>query len=242
VSLFDLGSLIEPTATVIERRQFLRVGAGVAASLMLGLPTRSWAAEAAEAAHDNGLSWADAIALLEPAAQALTSAAEPNELAYLHDQSSILARLKAVPDAQFGAHLPVAAADTHKHLPLYIVQFRLAPGATLPFHDHRDYIGVLRCIEGEARVRSFNIVGDDKRPAKGTPFHIQESGDVLLKPGRSSVVARACDNVHHVVAGPAGARLLDVFTFFADSAHSVFMHVDEKPLDADKRIYGASWA
>jgi predicted metal-dependent enzyme (double-stranded beta helix superfamily) len=228
---------------LIERRQVLRLSAGAAAALLLGLPSMSWAAEAGSQAAEGeqDLSWDDAQKLLEPLAKKLIAAKTPNESAYLFEQSSILARLKKAPDAQFGAQ-PVAMAETLKALPLYIVQFKLAPGAKLPFHDHRDYNGVLRCIDGEARVLSFDIVGDDKRPPKGKQFQIKQNGDVLLTPGRSSMLSRDRDNVHHVVAGKNGARLLDVFTFFQENAHSEFMRVEEKPADAEQRIYNAVWA
>ena len=66
--------------------------------------------------------------------------------------------------------------------------------------------------------------------------------DDLILPGRFSTLGRTRENVHDLVAGPDGARVLDAFTYFKRGARSYFMQVDADPRDAEQRIYDASWA
>ncbi len=90
-------------------------------------------------------------------------------------------------------------------------------------------------------MRSFEVVGADARPPKGKSFDIRETHDGLLFPGRASVLSRSRDNIHDVRAGKEGARLLDFFTFFNPAGQSVFLDVQEKPRDPEKRIFEATW-
>lgn len=56
------------------------------------------------------------------------------------------------------------------------------------------------------------------------------------------MLGRRTENVHDLVAGPEGARVLDVFTFCAAGAQSYFLTVDAKARDTERRVYDASWA
>ncbi len=77
--------------------------------------------------------------------------------------SSLIRRRQAVPKAFFNLAQPVAAHESLRRFPLLVLQFRLAPGAAIPYHDHRDYNGVLTVTEGALRIRSFEILGSDPR-------------------------------------------------------------------------------
>ena len=58
---------------------------------------------------------------------------------------------------------------------------------------------------------------------------------------RGSALGRNRENIHDLVAGKNGARVLDVFTFFAKNATSRYLDVEKKPRDAEARIYEAAW-
>ena len=126
-------------------------------------------------------------------------------------------------------------------MPLAAVQLRLEPGRGFAHHDHRDYNGVILGLEGEVRIRNYDILGEEAVPPKDTTFRIKETRDELITPGGFSSLARRRDNVHDLVAGEDGARVLDVFTFFQRGARSYFMDVEEKPVDARQRVYEAAW-
>ena len=75
----------------------------------------------------------------------------------------------------------------------------------------------------------------------GKSFEVRETRDDLILPGRISTLGRSRDNVHDLVAGKDGARVLDVFTFFSKRAGSRSLDVAEKPRDAEARVYEAAW-
>ena len=165
-------------------------------------------------------------------AERLVSARKPNEEMYLSRLASLVYRLK----------IPAEGDELKAKRPLSVVQFKLQGGKGFPWHDHRDYNGLILCTAGEARVRSGDILGDDPRPRKGKSFEIRETANTLLLPGRVSTLTRQRENLHDVRgAGPRGARVLDCFTFFDPGGTSVYLKVDEKPKDAERRIYEASW-
>jgi len=227
---------------LIERREVLMLSVGALAAFCLGWPQKVLAEETGGAKAENGeLAWDNLIKLALPMAEELVKQPKPNEEAYLLQLSSLIARLDKAPEGNFPPKRVVAAVDHYRKMPLVVVQFKLEAGAALPFHDHRDYIGILSSVAGEARVRSFEIQGDNPIPPAGSSFDIRETGSRILTPGRMSHLSRTRDNVHDIRAGKDGARLLDFFTFYSKEGKSVFMNVTDKPKDADRKIYEASW-
>jgi predicted metal-dependent enzyme (double-stranded beta helix superfamily) len=222
----------------VERRDILRASLGALAALTLGWPRRVLSAAAGTSADG---SWEALIRQVMPIAEALVRSHKPDEEGYLRRLASLAARLNAAPDAVFDPHMPVAGAYAYRQLPLIVLQLRLAPGAEIPFHDHREYNGVLMVVSGEAQIRSFDIVqGWGVSPGRAT-FLIRETRSEVLAAREVSTLSRTRDNIHIVRAGDTGARLLDFFTLFQPDGRSVYMKVDERPRDPGQRIYEASW-
>ena len=215
---------------LLERRDVLRVSIGALALLSLGVPQRALAQEAGTA-DDAELAWDALVKEAVPLAEKLVSAKKPNEEAYLARLAALVHRLKIpADDFQFRAKRPLS-----------VVQFKLKPGKGFPWHDHRDYNGLILCVAGEARVKSADVVGDDPRPT-GKSFLIRQTIDARLSPGRVSCLARRRDNLHDVRgAGDEGARLLDFFTFFDGDGRSVYLRVEEKAKDPEKGLFEATW-
>ncbi len=237
------GALIAD-GVLVERRDILRISLGALAVWCLGWPQLAMAEDGVAPPNEpeNGdLAWDTLIKQALPMAEKIATSAKPNEEAYLFQLAALVARLKPIPDAQFKGDKPVIMVDVHHKLPLIAAQFQLQPLAAIPFHDHRDYIGVLSCVSGEARIRSFDVVGEDRRPPKGKSFEIQETASGILAPSRISTLTRTRDNIHDVRAGKQVTRLIDFFTFFKKEGYSAYMDVAEKPRDAEKKIYEANW-
>src|SRR6202011_4926822 len=106
------------------------------------------------------LSWNTFIDKVVPAAERLVSSPSPNEASYLRWLRSLVLRLATFPDVSFPPEPEVASARCFDDFPVSIVQFKLAPWAVIPYHDHRDYNGVLCAISGEVYVRSFDLTGN----------------------------------------------------------------------------------
>jgi hypothetical protein len=216
---------------LLERRSLLKASVGALALLSLSWPQRALAQEPA-LDDDADLAW-DALATAAlPLAEKLVRAKKPREEVYLARLAALVHRLK----------IPGDRESLAVRRPLVVAQFRLEPGRGFPWHDHRDYNGLILCVAGEARVRSADVLGGNPRPPNGRTFELRETADVRLTAGRASGLTRTRDNVHDVRgAGRDGARLLDFFTFFDAGGRSVSMDVAGRPKDADQRIYEASF-
>lgn len=222
----------------VERRQLIRLSLGAFAVLTLPWPHAVLARAASRLPSD--LTWDALLEQAVPMAESIVQSLAPNEEAYLLKLSGLVERLATVPDEVFEPG-GVNAWFFHK-FPFIVAQFRLAAGATIPYHDHRDYNGVLRIVEGEARIRSFEIIGANKRLPSSKTFLIRETKRELLGAGQLSTLSRTRDNIHDIRAGIDGARLLDFFTFFRKEGESIYLNVDERPSDPTQRIFEASWA
>ncbi len=218
----------------IERREFLQVSLCALSALTT---RRAFAQPTARS-----LSWDDLLATTTSLAERLIANSEPDEETYLTQLSAMIERTTGVPRALFDLSQPVATAESQRRFPIWIVQFRLAPGAAIPYHDHRDYIGVLTVTDGSLRVRSFDIEGTEPRPPQGRTFQIRQTDDTFLTTGAQSTLSRTRGNIHDLRAGPEGAKLLDFFTLFEQRAGSFYLNVAEHPRDAARQVFDANWA
>lgn len=227
----EAGPVEMDEGVLLERRSVLKASLGALALLSLSWPQRALAQEPATD-DDAELAWDALTQAALPLAERLVNARKPREEVYLARLAALVHRLR----------LPADGESLAVKRPLVVAQFKLEPGRGFPWHDHRDYNGLILCVSGEARVRSADILGGNPRPPKGRTFEIRETGDAQLTAGRVSGLTRTRENVHDVRgAGKDGARLLDVFTFFEAGGRSVSLNVEEKPRDAKKRIYEASF-
>ncbi len=237
------GEEIAP-GVILERRQFLSGLVGAAALSCLGLWPRQALAQGPDA-----IEAAEAVRRLEPLAQRLLEAEDPDEEEYLAEVATLLASI----DPPAGA-LPRRRWRMDRlggGRPVVLYHMRLAPGAIIPLHDHRAYNGVLLGLEGEVGCRNFEIVlpeGSEldlaagEVPAKGSEFLIRQTQESVLEAGSVSSLARVRDNLHVCEAGREGARLLDLFTYFSDEAGSHNVRWDTTPVDPERGLYRAEWA
>lgn len=220
----------------IERRTILRLGAASLAALLTGLPLASADEPLAPDAID-----LDAFVLqAQPLARKLVEAKVPDEERYLKTIARLIARIEGIkpstlrPRQKYGMHTEALFR------PLIVYQMRLAPGAGIPLHDHRNYNGVLMGLEGSASCRNFEVV-DEGQPTEGE-VTVRVSSETELERGVISTLSRRRDNLHELKAGKRGARLLDVFTHFSDNARSHWIKREPAPLDEQARTYKATWA
>lgn len=220
----------------LTRRCVLRLGTSSLAALGLLAGCSATAARA-----DETLEFDELLDELHPRARRVVRTGGEREEAYLQGVRELLARLRVPEGAELRRQMR-AFREAHESLELSIVQFELEPGKGFSHHDHRDYNGVILGMEGEVRARNFDVVGETRVPPAGETFQIRLTRDERILPGEFSTLSRTRDNVHELVAGPEGARVLDVFTYFSGSARSYFMDVDPVPRDAEREIFDAAWS
>lgn len=183
---------------------------------------------------------------LLPQSRQLVASGGKNEDRYLANVASLMQRLNA-PSRDDVRQAMMDFRDKHgatgpKSLGIALVVYGLEDGRGFDHHDHRNYNGVIMGLEGEVRCRNFEIVGDELVPPKGQTFQIRQTRDHIVRPGEFSSLGIRTDNIHEVIAGSGGAKVLDAFTFFESDARSYSMTVDEKPRDAARGIFDAAWA
>jgi hypothetical protein len=216
---------------LLERRGVLMLSAGALALLSLKWPQQALGDESATD-DDADLSWDALVRKAVPLAERLVNAKKPNEELYIARLAALVHRLK----------IPSESEALRAKRPLVVTQFRFQPGKGFAWHDHRDYNGLILCVAGEARIRSAEVLGGKPRLPKGKTFEIRETTDALLTAGSVSRLTRSKDNLHDLRgAGEDGARVLDFFTFFEPGGRSVYLNVEEKPKDAQRRVYEAAW-
>ena len=123
-----------------------------------------------------------------------------------------------------------------------VLHWRLEPGARCRPHAHT-YGNVLSVgLEGQVRVRNYEVDGAPDYEFGGT-FRVRETVDQLLGPGDVNLVSLERNYIHGFVAGPDGARGLDITTRLKPRPeHSTpFLDIGSKPVDEFLRTYEASW-
>jgi hypothetical protein len=245
------GSELAP-GVVVERRAILRLPVALAA---LGLLSRTSSTCAAADGGDGNdkddgrLSWDDFLKEGRSIAGQLFKDRSPTgQDAYLQQLAALAVRLRAAPATRlfpFGKlQPPVEFAPSYRGTPFVIIQWRMHPRAVLPAHCHPGTSVCTLGLEGEARLRNFEVEGpapafnSDSRQA----FLIRETHNQIISAGRLNTLSAARDNIHYFEAGSDGARGIDITTQYSGDGSFSFVTFDpDRPKDDRRRIFEASW-
>ncbi|MDH3440528.1 MAG: hypothetical protein OEM63_07240 [Gammaproteobacteria bacterium] len=168
---------------------------------------------------------------------------------YLHTIAALAAGLHSVP-------LPERFNPTDQGLtpeayrigfnpggnPFRVLHWRLEPGAICRPHAHT-YGNVLSiCLEGMVRVRNYEVDGEPDYEFGGT-FHVRKTVDQLLTNGDVNLVSLHRNYIHGFVAGPGGARGLDITTPLKPRPDhgTPYLSVGDRALDEFRQTYEATW-
>jgi hypothetical protein len=224
----------------IERRAIFWAPLAVAAAMLRP-------AQAATASAP--LEWDDFVRLCPAdAAEFARDASEIGQDAYLNRIASWAVRLKAAPDTKLGAFAgldpKVEFGPSFRGVPFFVIQWRMAPRAILPAHCHPQFSVCTLGMDGEARLRHFEVHGPAPAFDSGvkTPFLMRETRSQIVTPRRISTRSATRDNIHYFEAGDAGARGLDITTGYGgDGSFSFVAFQPEKPKDPKKQLFEAVW-
>ncbi|HKY04924.1 MAG TPA: hypothetical protein VJQ56_08540 [Blastocatellia bacterium] len=227
-----------------ERRAFLWAPLGVAAAVLLD---RLSAEGNTESMNRRELSFEDFVRESGRVAKQIAADTEPWSDEHLLRLSEVAARLRlsAVPEGKLGAFAnlnpPVEFGPVHFAMPLFIIKWRMAPGALLPAHNHTPGNVVTLCLEGECRVRHFEVEGREPDYSSKETFLIRETQNLLLTPGRMSSLTEKRDQIHTFQAGSRGATGIDINVALAGDKKFSFLEFSDRPKDAERRIFEATW-
>ena len=70
---------------------------------------------------------------------------------------------------------------------------------------------------------------------------MRETHDEILSPGRVNTLSAVRDNIHTLRAGRQGARGMDISTYHGPDIGYSFLELENKPVDAEQRLFEAVW-
>jgi hypothetical protein len=238
---------------LIERRAVLWLPALAAATFLFGR-SRLYAlndskATAKDSSATGSLDWEEFLKQCVPVAKEMVKdSSAGGQDAYLHRVASFAVRLRAAPDTKlfpFGKlHPKVAFNLSHKGFPFTVVQWRMDPQAILPAHCHPSFSVCTLGLEGETRLRNFELHGEAPAFDSGSSktFLIRETHNQVLTPRRTSTLSPTRDNIHYFEAGPDGARGIDITTGYGGTGNFSFLAFDaDEPKDPKQRLFEAAW-
>lgn len=161
---------------------------------------------------------------------------------YLHALATLAVRLAGVPvPAMKEQAAPGYSLGFHEGgAPFTMLHWKLAPGAAIREHPHLYGNVVTLVLEGDVRIRNYEIVGERDYEARGT-FRIRRTCEAFLRPGGTNLVSLERNYVHGFLAGPGGARGLDITTRIRERRETPTLEIAAKPLDEAQALYEASW-
>jgi hypothetical protein len=93
-------------------------------------------------------------------------------------------------------------------------------------------------LSGELRVRSFDFRANFRSDGQLSLRLVRDSS---LHRSGVSTLSRKYGNVHELIAGPEGARWLDVFTYFDRDAESHYLNITSNS-HGEPGYFTATWA
>ena len=190
--------------------------------------------------------WDDFTARVTALAKELVAGGSYDEDLYVY---RLGAESIAAPDVPPGAKVgrfgkldpPVEFGPVYRGAPIMMVQWKLAPNAWLPPHNHPHYNVISIGLEGEAVVTHYDVDGEAPPFDSASAFAVRRTRETLIAPRRLSPLTSSHDNIHTFRAGPKGARGIDINTANGKDVGFSFLRIEGKPLDAARSTYAAKW-
>jgi len=230
----------------IERRAVL---AGLGGALLTSMPLAGTVAADIEPQGD-GLSFEQFLVRANPVAQSLVgNTSTGGQDHYLRSVAALASGLHSVPlPGKWNSSEQGEPPESYRigfnrgGDPFRVLHWRLEPGAACRPHAHTYGNVVSVGLAGVARVRNFEVVGEPDYAFGGT-FLVRQTVDQLLTPGSVNLVSLNRNYIHGFVAGPDGARGLDITTPLKPRpAHSTpYLSIGKSPVDAITNMFEASW-
>lgn len=228
----------------IERRRFLWLPLMAASALILPKTTFAVNGHAAGGV----MTWDDFTKECLPnAAELHKDPSAEGQDAYLYWIASKAVRLDlhTLPDAKLGAleglKPTVEFGVGFRGIPFFVVEWRMAPKAFLPPHCHPNASVCTIGIEGEARVRNFEIAGKAPGFESNRGFRVRETRVGLVSNGRVITLSAKRDNIHTFQAGGQGARGIDISTYHGENIGFSYLNIAKKAADEENGLFEAHW-
>lgn len=227
---------------IIQRRSVL---VGLGGALLVTLPaTRAFALSASDS------TFAEFLASANSMAQNLvadTSASGQDR--YLRSLAALTSGISAVPAPGSWANTNQGETPGSYQIgftqggdPFTVLQWRLEPGAKCIPHAHTYGNVVSVGLEGVVRVSNYEVDGIPDYESADS-FEVRQTVDQLLGPGSVNLVSLERNYIHGFVAGPNGARGLDITTRLKPkpSHGTPYLDIANSSTNRFEKRFEASW-
>ncbi len=233
------------TGVMVERRHFLWLPLIAAAALV---SPKSIFANEHSALIEGAMTWDDFVKECLPKAVELhKDSSKEGQDAYLYWIASMVARLNLTtrPKAKLGKfknlNPSVEFGVGYRGVPFFVVEWRMSPNAYLPPHSHPNASVCTVGIEGEARIRNFEVVGDAPEFSSDKKFNVRETHNEVISARRINALSAKRDNIHTFQVGKDGARGIDISTYHGETVGFSFLEIGKTPIDAEQKTFEANW-
>ncbi|MEZ5428706.1 MAG: hypothetical protein R2747_20845 [Pyrinomonadaceae bacterium] len=234
------------SGVVIERRNLLWLPV-LAASALIFAPSEISARKPAAEVFGS-MTWDEFLKECLPRAGELRrDTTASGQDAYLFWIASLAARLdgRTIPAAKLGKFKDLDPAVEfgvgYRGVPFFVVEWKMAPGAIHPPHNHPNVSVCTVGLEGEARIRNFEAEREAPEFSSKEKFRVRQTHDQIISAGRINTLSARRDNIHTFEVGKDGARGIDITTFHGENIGFSFLEIRPEPLDAGKRLFEANW-
>jgi hypothetical protein len=231
------------SGVIIERRSFLWLP--LVALTALAFPRNLLAKVNLP---ENSLTWDDFLKECLPKATELhKDTTAQGQDAYLYWIASMASRLdlQTIPKAKTGKFKnldpPVEFGVGYRGVPFFVVEWKMSPNAYHPPHNHPNASVCTVGIEGEARIRNFEVVGNAPEFSSTEKFKVRETHNEIISAGRINALSAKRDNIHTFQVGKNGARGIDISAFHGENVGFSFLDIQSEPIEAEKQIFAATW-
>lgn len=211
----------------LERRWFLKSASALGLVTLLSAESRA----ANRLTRMDALDWDGFIEKALVVAKANYGLAPDEQDRYLYALASLASQLEQAPEGELtpygttGSHLKLCFRGS----PFIVLKWRLDPGGYLPAHNHPDASVCTLCLDGETRVRNFEIVGQAPAYDSGQPVILRQTHDQALTKGRINTLSGHRDNIHFFQAGPKGASGIDITSMHGSGGPFSFLDINPTP-------------
>ena len=225
------------------RREFLRFSAFAIGGTALGAPTRP-----IRPAVGEDLTYAEFLEEAVPLAKRLREyATRHGEDTYLMSLAALAVRLRAVDVPELrrvnGPGQPahwLGANDTPDDCPFTVLHWKLEPNGIVRPHPHTYGSVVTLGLEGEVRIQNHETVEPADFDATGR-FLLRRTNDQILRPHDVNLVPLQHGYIHGFLAGPEGARGLDITTRVRDRQPNLSVEIDQRAADEARALFEGRW-
>lgn len=227
----------------VERRSFLAVAAATLGAFATGETSAAALTGALAGPDERDTSFQKFLDEAVPVAREILADSSLAEDRYLHTIAALAVQVGdvAVPElrpSSQGERTFIGASYTEG--PFVVLHWKMEPGSEIRAHAHTYGNVVTLGLEGEARVRNYEMVGSRDFETKES-FRVRMTQDQLLGRGDVNLVPLEHGYVHGFVAGKQGARGLDITTRRKEKQPTPYLVLENDPIDVDARLFRGRW-